>query len=237
MAVLVTCMVRRGSHVPSPKPQNYLKYLRYIHKQKIYFEYTLSVRYPIGIPPSRRTVTIAERGTELPPFGKVLLPLPPGCWMPTNAVLRSGDQVMPVISHSFGPVRKRRISPCCGVAHQHLIVAHAREIALVFVIAVGLNPQHSLAVKGQAVGGIEHVACVDVGGSCLCRRRAHRGFLQARKCPNRMQLAPWSPIDQAPSARFGRSGFCAVGWRGLRRVSSPPAFGFRPRFLLLVRAT
>lgn len=32
----------------------------------------------------------------------------PGCWMLTNRVRPSGVESMPVISHSFGPTRKRR---------------------------------------------------------------------------------------------------------------------------------
>ena len=48
------------------------------------------------------------------------------------------------------------------VAHQHLVVALACEPLGVGVVAVGLDPQHAVAVEGDAVGGVEHVVRVDV---------------------------------------------------------------------------
>ena len=40
-------------------------------------------------------------------LGAPAVPFSPGCWMPTNSVRPSGVLSTPVISHSFGPTRKR----------------------------------------------------------------------------------------------------------------------------------
>src|SRR5687767_284272 len=64
---------------------------------------------------------VAPSGQELKRFGFAGSFVPvgasPGCWMPTNIVLSSGVTNTPVISHTFGPVRKRRVSRVTGSAH------------------------------------------------------------------------------------------------------------------------
>ena len=60
---------------------------------------------------------VAERGRPVPVpvawlCGQLLVmllgpPFSPGCWMLTNSVRPSGVESMPVISHCFGPTRKR----------------------------------------------------------------------------------------------------------------------------------
>ena len=51
---------------------------------------------------SRLTTTMDDRGIALPPSGNA----PPGWWMPTNIVRRSGDQVSPVIQSNGGLLRQ-----------------------------------------------------------------------------------------------------------------------------------
>ncbi len=52
-----------------------------------------------------------------------------------------------------------------GVAHQHHVVALAGEVALVGVLAVGLDPEAALAVEGDAIRRVEHVVGIHVGGA------------------------------------------------------------------------
>jgi len=79
-----------------------------------------------------------ERGSRPSPSGNGAS----GCWMPTNIARRSADQ--------------------------HLVVAHAREIALVAVAAIGLDPQVPGAVERHPVGRIAEPL------RRLCRSRQDR---------------------------------------------------------------
>src|SRR3546814_8736009 len=71
--------------------------------------------YRATIPPSSLVMTmVAERGrdeAELSDWlaGQLRFPSSPGCWMLTNSARPSGVESMPVISHSFGPTRNRRM--------------------------------------------------------------------------------------------------------------------------------
>ena len=51
------------------------------------------------------------------------------------------------------------------IADEHLVVAHAGEIALVRVVAICLDPKQTVFIEGDPVGRIEHVAGVDVLGA------------------------------------------------------------------------
>ena len=41
---------------------------------------------------------------------------------------------------------------CGRIADQHLIVAHTREVTLVRILTIGLNPQKTVAVELQTIG-------------------------------------------------------------------------------------
>ncbi|CRM84567.1 hypothetical protein [Pseudomonas sp. 22 E 5] len=65
--------------------------------------------------------------------------------------------------------------PGVGVGAQHLVIAHAGEVALVAVVAVGKDPQAPGLVEAETVGAVEHVLRVDVGRAALRRTRMHTG--------------------------------------------------------------
>ena len=71
-----------------------------------------------GMKIAEMSLIVAERGRRPSPAARLAvgpvavmsagLPVSPGCWMLTKTVRPSGVESMPVISHSFGPTRKRR---------------------------------------------------------------------------------------------------------------------------------
>ena len=54
-----------------------------------------------------------------------------------------------------------------GIAYKHLVITLAAEIPSVGIDAVGLDPQHPIAVEGKAVGRVEHVVWIDVARTCI----------------------------------------------------------------------
>ncbi len=59
------------------------------------------------------------------------------------------------------------------VGTQHLVIAHAGEVARVAVVAVGQDPQAPGLVETQAIRAVEHVLWVDVGRAAFGRTGMH----------------------------------------------------------------
>jgi hypothetical protein len=124
---------------------------------------------------------------------------------------------MPVTSQPEGPTRKRRISFGRG-RRQHLVVAHAGEVAAVGVAAVGLDPQPAEAVEGQAVGLLNRLSGVMLADGARAGDRRLPG--QHEDVPVEAQ-SPWRRRRPRSSAGCGPRRCWRAGWLVHRRAGEP----------------
>ena len=77
------------------------------------------------------------------------------------------------------------------VRHQHLVVALTQEVPGVREIAIGLDPEATFSIEGQAVGAVERVLGRNVGGAA-----AQIGGRIDRRVPGQHEQVPLESGDR-----------------------------------------